>query len=326
MFQPSSSGRSAELLASSNIAANVSFANVSEFGFLPTMLQNFSLNDSSTSIDDMDSTIDTNFQLVFRKMMKKDPITKVKALQEFSGLLSDAEVGTVKGILPFWPRLYNNLSTDVEHRVREATQNAQLALVNKAGKSIAPFLKQIAATWITSQYDTYAPAASTACTSFQKAFPSHKLQDVFNFCQNEILDYITKNLTVHTASTMSNPQSNSPEECEAKFQRVIVSSLKGYALYLSRITADHLKEASNKNTALIENSKFWSYHKHKTPAIRAAWFEALSTILQFAPELLANVEKQTATSALQTLDETESIVLPHLWATVLLITQRIANW
>lgn len=290
------------------------------------MLQNFTLNDSSTSIDDMDSTIDTNFQLVFRKMMKKDPITKVKALQEFSGLLADSEVNTIKGILPFWPRLYNNLSTDVEHRVREATQNAQLALVNKAGKSIAPFLKQIAATWITSQYDTYAPAASVACTSFQKAFPSHKLQDVFNFCQIEILDYITKNLTIHTPTTMSSPQSNSPEECEAKYQRVIICSLKGYALYLSRITVEHLQESSNKNTALIENTKFWSYHKHKIPAIRSAWFEALSALLQFAPEFLINVEKQTATSAFQTLDETESIVLPHLWASILLVTQKIPNW
>lgn len=171
------------------------------------MLQNFSLaGDSSASVDDMDAAIDTNYQLVFRKMMKKDPITKVKALQEFNELVANSEVVTIKSVLPFWPRLYNNLSTDVEHRVREAAQNAQFALVNKAGKSIAPYLKQIAPAWITSQYDTYAPAASVASASFQKAFPSHKLQDVFNFCQNEILDYVTKNLTVFTATTLSNPQ------------------------------------------------------------------------------------------------------------------------
>lgn len=207
VLQPSSSGRSAELLATSNIPSSVGFANVTEFGFLPTMLQNFSLAaDSGASVDDMDSGIDTNYQLVFRKMMKKDPITKVKALQEFNELVMGSEVATVKSILPFWPRLYNNLSTDVEHRVREAAQNAQFALVNKAGKSIAPYLKQIAPAWITSQYDTYAPAASVASASFQKAFPPHKLQDVFNFCQNEILDYVTKNLTFFTATTLSNPQ------------------------------------------------------------------------------------------------------------------------
>lgn len=99
----------------------------------------------------MDSTLDTNYQLVFRKMMKKDPITKVKALQEFTELVLKTETNTVKSILPFWPRLYNNLSTDTEHRVREAAQQAQAALMNQAGKNIAPYLRQIAPAWISSQ-------------------------------------------------------------------------------------------------------------------------------------------------------------------------------
>lgn len=179
---------------------------MSDFGFLPAMVSGLQHTENQSPTDDMDSTVDTNYQLVFRKMTKKDSTTKVKALQEFAELLSKTESADIKAILPFWPRLYNNLATDVEHRVREAAQQAQLALVNQAGKSIAPYLKQIAPSWITSQYDTYAPAASIAAASFQKAFPKHKQQDVFNFCQNEVLDYIIKYLTVYTANTLSNPQ------------------------------------------------------------------------------------------------------------------------
>lgn len=193
-------------MASSTIPTTVGFSNVTEYGFLPTMLQGFSLTENITFPDEMDASVDTNYQLVFRKMTKKDPITKVKALQEFAELILKTDATAVKAILPFWPRLYNNLSTDVEHRVREAAQQAQAAVVSQAGKSIAPYLKQLASTWITSQYDTYAPAASIAASSFEKAFPKHKLQDVFNFCQNEILDYIIKNLTFFTATTLSNPQ------------------------------------------------------------------------------------------------------------------------
>lgn len=170
------------------------------------MVSGLNVADNASTTDDMDASVDTNYQLVFRKMTKKDPTTKVKALQEFAELLSRTEVADIKAILPFWPRLYNNLSTDVEHRVREAAQQAQSSLINQAGKSIAPYLKQIAASWITSQYDTYAPAASIAAASFQKAFPKHKQQDVFNFCQGEILDYIIKYLTYYTATTLSNPQ------------------------------------------------------------------------------------------------------------------------
>lgn len=170
-------------------------------------MQEASFTDNgSSSIEDMDPTLDTSYQMVFRKMTKKDPITKVKAIEEFNELLSKTKLNTIKSILPFWPRLYNNLSTDVEHRVREAAQQAQLTLMKQAGKNIAPYLKQITPAWITSQYDTYAPAASIAVQSFQLTFPAQKMQDVLAFCQNEILDYITKNLIVHTAATLSNPQ------------------------------------------------------------------------------------------------------------------------
>lgn len=92
------------------------------------------------------------------------------------------------------------------------------------------------------------------------------------------------------------------------------------------MSPEQLQEASNKNTALIENAKFWSYHKHKNPGIRAAWFEALTSLLQFAPSFLDKFEKQTATSALQNLDETETVVLPHVWSAILLVTQHIPVW
>lgn len=156
-----------------------------------------------TMPDEIDSSIDSNYQIVLRKMSKKDPITKVKALLEFAELVSTSEMETVSSILPFWPRLYLLLSTDVEHRVREASQQAQAAVSLKCGKNIAPYLRQLAPSWITSQYDTYAPAASVASSSFQKAFRPNKQQEVFNFCQNEILEYIIKNLTVFTPTTLT---------------------------------------------------------------------------------------------------------------------------
>lgn len=106
---------------------------------------------------------------------------------------------------------------------------------------------------------------------------------------------------------------------------MLISSLKGYALYLLKISAEHMKEASNKNTALIENPKFWSYLKHKNPGIRAAWFEAISALLQSTIDL-TKFEKQLAVAALHNIDEAETIVLPHIWTAVLLIMQRISEW
>ncbi|XP_058829891.1 E3 ubiquitin-protein ligase listerin isoform X2 [Topomyia yanbarensis] len=276
--------------------------------------------------EDIDPNLDDTFQIVLKKMLKKDPVTKTKALQEFAELIGKSELDVVKAVLPFWPRLYSNLSTDVEHRVRETAQQAQSAVVAKAGKHIAPFLKQLAPAWISAQYDTYAPAASIAGQSFSSAFPPSKLCEVFIFCENEILEYYTKNLTVHSAITLSNPKSHSPEECENKYQRVLIASLRGYALYISKLPEEQLRKSLAKNALLLDNTKFWSYHKHKTPAIRAAWFEVISAILQFVPFLVEQHQPQIATSVFQAMDETDPTVVMHVWSSIVLVQTKIPNW
>lgn len=117
-----------------------------------------------------------------------------------------------------------------------------------------------------------------------------------------------------------------PEECEAKYQRIVTCSLKGYALYLSKMSEDMLKEASNKNILLIDNPKFWGFHKHKSGHLRAAWFETLSSLLQYAPDFIENHHQQATQCALQSLDESEPVVLPHVWSAILLVTQKVPNW
>uniref|UniRef100_A0A6B2EBW1 E3 ubiquitin-protein ligase listerin n=1 Tax=Phlebotomus kandelakii TaxID=1109342 RepID=A0A6B2EBW1_9DIPT len=320
--RPSSSGRSAELLGTA-MPPFVGFAAVENCGFVP-MVSGF-LSSEPIS-DEIDANVDVNYQLILRKMSKKDPITKTKALQEFSDLVMTSDVDLLKTILPFWPRLYINLATDVEHRVREGAQQAHGALAGKTGKYIAPYLKQLAPVWIASQYDSYAPAASFATASFQRAFPPHKLKEVFGFCQSEILDYVTKILTVHTATTLSNAKSYTPEECEAKYQRTVTGCLQGYAMYLQTVSEENLSEVANKNTTLIENQKFWSLHKHKSPNIRSAWYEAISAVVQKIPGQVEKLTAQLVNSVFQNLDEMDPIVLPHLWSAILLVQVNIPSW
>ncbi|XP_058458780.1 E3 ubiquitin-protein ligase listerin [Malaya genurostris] len=319
--KPSSSGRSAEMLGTT-VPTLFGFTTLdsSKIPVVPSFVQ------IESHGEDIDPNLDDTYQIVLKKMLKKDPVTKTKALQEFTELIGKSDLEVVKAVLPFWPRLYSNLSTDVEHRVRETAQQAQSAVVAKAGKHIAPFLKQLAPAWISAQYDTYAPASSIAGQSFNSAFPPSKLCEVFVFCESEILDYYTKNLTVHTAITLSNPKSHSPEECENKYQRVLIASLRGYALYISKLPNEQLKKSVAKNALLLNNTKFWSYHKHKTPAIRAAWFEVISALLQFGTFLIEQHQQQITTSVFQFLDETDPTVVMHVWSSIVLVQTKIAPW
>ncbi|KAJ9575352.1 hypothetical protein L9F63_025698, partial [Diploptera punctata] len=305
--RPSSSGRSAELLG--NTAPTFAgFTAVIDGGFVP-VLPGFTV----TTADEFDPNLNPNFHLVLKKMGKKDSTTKLKALQEFSELIRNSEPEAVKTVLPLWPRLYCHLAVDVEHRVREAAHQAQRAVVLRAKRNLAPYLRQLAGPWFTSQYDTYPPAATAASQAFQDAFPPNKVTEAIIFCQEQILNYIHDNLIVHTPQTLSNATTVTAEEMEAKYQRVIISSLHGYALYLQKLPADQLKAANQANKKILASKKFWKFSKHSSALIRNAWFTVIIALCEKAPDLLADDGSRVALAVFNSLDETDPIVLPTVW-------------
>lgn len=108
---------------------------------------------------------------------------------------------------------------------------------------------------------------------------------------------------------------------------LISNSLRGYALYLEKISHEKLeeKDSTAKNLAIIQSDRFWGLHKNKSHHIRSAFFEALSSLLQNAAFLLKTYEEQL-TCAFKAIDETEPVVLSHVWACVILIQVKIDNW
>ncbi|KAK5649826.1 hypothetical protein RI129_000855 [Pyrocoelia pectoralis] len=314
--RPSSSCRSAELLGTS-IPQFVGFSAIKE----STVMSGFAL-----TADDIDSSIDPNFQLVLKKMSKKDATTKSKALQEFTELVKTSDIEVVKAVLPFWPRLYCALATDTEHKVREATHVAHHQVVLKSKRNLAPYLKQFAGPWFTSQYDTYAPAATAATKSFQDAFPKNKIKEAILYCQEEILLYICENLTIHTAETLSNPKITSPEDAEAKYQRVLISSLHGYALYLQQLCTKEIENQEELNIKIISDNKFWKFVKHKVLSIKSAWFCVITSLCQKSPNFLTKEFARIVGSVFSHLDESEPTVVQSLWEAILSVLSTIKEW
>ncbi|KAG5874665.1 hypothetical protein JTB14_012946 [Gonioctena quinquepunctata] len=313
--RPSSSGRSAELLGSS-IPQFIGFSGIkdSALGFCLATTEEF------------DASLDPNIQVVLKKITKKDNTTKIKGLQELADLIKNSEQEAVKSVLLVWPRFYNTLATDIDNGVREATHNVHHQIVLKAKRNIAPHLKQLMAPWFTSQYDTYAPAASAASQAFKDAFPPNKIQDAIAFCQEEILHYLTDNILVQTAQTLSNTKQVSAEEAEAKYERVLISCLQGYCLYLEKVSVEHIENAGTSNNHIVSNGKFWKLAKHKVAHIRTAWFKTLSVICQKAPFLLEGKESHVVGTVFGNLEETDPTVLPCVWEATLLTMSTIKEW
>ncbi|XP_076655771.1 E3 ubiquitin-protein ligase listerin [Halictus rubicundus] len=319
--RPSNSSRSAELLGTA-MPKFVGFSAVNDGGYVP-VLPGLSL--CSTNDVEMNS-VDSNFQIVLKKMNKKDATTKCKALLEFAVLCKDSELSAVEGMLPFWPRLYCVLAIDVEHRVREAAQIAHAAVVKRVGKGIAMYLKQLAGAWFTSQHDTYAPAASAATNSFSSTFPPKKIVDAIVHCQHEILLYICDNITIQTAQSLSLRKNLAAEEMEAKYQRVLIASLQGYSSYLKKVPMEEIEKMSDIHYKIIRNGKFWKLVKYDALPVKTAFFNVLTSLIDNASTLLQDEKKRTVTTIMNSLNETEPALVSAIWESLLVVITKIEDW
>lgn len=162
---------------------------------------------------------------------------------------------------------------------------------------------------------------------FQAAFPTSKEQEVMIFCEKEILMYILDNLISQSVETMTNCKTVSVEDAEAKYERVLLTSLQGYSLYLAKVPAEQIKKSEELNIQIVSHQNFWKLSKYKTMAVQAAFFGVISAIGQNAPFLFETQKNLAVTTIFTNLDKSDPIVLPKIWECLLLITANIeVSW
>ncbi|KAK9968251.1 hypothetical protein ABG768_002585 [Culter alburnus] len=317
--RPSSSGRAADLLARESgvvpgfVGFGVSTSN--DPGYVPAV----------QGAEEIDNLVDADFRMVLRKLSKRDTVTKLKAVQEFGAMCQERQPDVVKGVLPYWPRIYCRISVDHDRRVREATQQAFEQLVLKVKRNLAPYLKSIMGHWLICQCDTYSPAASAASAAFQAAFPLNKQPEAISFCKDEVLNVLQDNLLKETANTLSDPQSVPEEEREAKYIRLLTSSLLALKKLLSVLPEQDRELLNERLTQLITQSKFWKYSKHKSPQVRGAYFELITSMCEHTPQLIQAEAARACSAVLLSIDDTDPMVLPPLWEAVLHILSCVDN-
>uniref|UniRef100_A0A8C5MB69 E3 ubiquitin-protein ligase listerin n=1 Tax=Leptobrachium leishanense TaxID=445787 RepID=A0A8C5MB69_9ANUR len=316
--RPSSSGQAAELLAkeSGTVPGFIGFgSSQSDLGYVPAI----------QGAEEVDSLVDADFRMVLRKLSKRDVTTKLKAMQEFGAMCKEREIKAVRGVLPYWPRNYCKISLDHDRRVREATQQAFEQLILKVKKYLAPHLKSLMGYWLVAQCDTYSPAASAAKVAFEAAFPPHKQPEALAFCKEEILNVLLDNLSKETPDTLSDPQTVPDEERESKYYRVVTCSLLALKKLMCTVPSSETSSLSERIAYLLSQSKFWKYSKHKTPSIRSAFFELMSSLCQHLPAALKPEASRLCPAVLLSIDDSDAVVCPALWEAVLYTVTTIED-
>uniref|UniRef100_A0A6I8PFP8 E3 ubiquitin-protein ligase listerin n=1 Tax=Ornithorhynchus anatinus TaxID=9258 RepID=A0A6I8PFP8_ORNAN len=310
--RPSSSGRAAELLARERgtVPGFLGFGtSPGEPGYVPAV----------QGAEETDGPVEADFRVVLRKLSKKDVTTRLKATQEFGAMCRERDAETVRGVLPYWPRIYCKISLDHDRRVREAAQRALERLVTKVRKHLAPHLKSLMGFWLMAQCDPHPPAASAARLAFEAAFPPGRQADAVAFCLDEILGTLRDHLLKETPDTVSDPQTVPEEERKTKFFRILTCSLSALKRLLGLLPSAEVGSAEDKLKPLLSQAKFWKYGRHEAPQVRAAFFELASALCRHAPRTARERAARLCPAVLLGLDDGDPLVCPALWEAALYV-------
>uniref|UniRef100_A0A0D9VAZ7 E3 ubiquitin-protein ligase listerin n=1 Tax=Leersia perrieri TaxID=77586 RepID=A0A0D9VAZ7_9ORYZ len=243
--------------------------------------------------------VDSEVLQHLRRLGRKDPTTKLKALSTLSMLFAQKPGEEVVQIVPQWAFEYKRLLLDYNREVRRGTHETMSSLVKTVKKGLAPHLKSLMGPWWFSQFDPSLEVAQAARHSFEAAFPqSDKRLDALMLCVKETFLHLNENLklTTQALSDKATPM----DELEDMHQRVISSSLLAMATLIDILLGVKLQNcdrdsSSSENKSLSKvlsatlssaesafsiHKYFLDFLKSKCAIIRSASYTLLTSYIK----------------------------------------------
>ncbi|KAL9169500.1 hypothetical protein ABFS82_04G082900 [Erythranthe guttata] len=333
--RPSSSSTAASLLPSGVTA--VGFG-----GYVGSSPVNSSLASTPDAVPFTD--IDGEVAQHLKRLSRKDPITKLKALTSLSQLIRQKEAKEIVTIIPQWAFEYKKLLMDYNREVRRATHETMTNLVSAVG-DLAPHLKPLIGPWWFSQFDSVSEVSQAAKRSFQAAFPAQERRvDALMLYSSEIFTYIEDNLKL-TPQSLSD-KATASDELEEMHQQVLSSSLLALAALLDVFLYSHsekpgpenvtgeLKHAVKARTIAVSSAeKLCSSHKYfqdflksQSPAIRSAAYSVVKSCIKNIPNAISEGDmKMLAGTILGSFQEKNPACHSSMWETVLLFSRTFPD-
>ncbi|KQK11843.1 E3 ubiquitin-protein ligase listerin [Brachypodium distachyon] len=277
-----------------------------------------------------------------RRLGRKDPTTKLKALSTLSMLFAQKPGEEVVQIVPQWAFEYKRLLLDYNRDVRRATNDTMSSLVMAVKKGLAPHLKSLMGPWWFSQFDPAAEVAQAARRSFEAAFPqSDRRLDALMLCVKETFVHLNDNLklTTQALSDKATPM----DELEDMHQRVISSSLLAMATLIDILLGVKLQNygddsanteskyhskvrsttLSSAETAFSMHKYFLDFLKSKSAVIRSATYSLLTSYIKYVPHVFNEEAMKILTSTvLGAFHEKDPLCHSSMWDTILVFSRR----
>ncbi|KAG0481153.1 hypothetical protein HPP92_012011 [Vanilla planifolia] len=334
--QKGEGGRGKNRASSSSFAASLVPAGVSSVGFGGYLGSSRIEHSSTTEESPSNLGVDSELAQHLKRLGRKDPTTKVKALMALCVLFKEKPGEEIVHILPLWVYEYKRLLLDYNREVRQAAHDTMTSIVAVVRKGLAPHLKSLMGPWWFAQFDPVPEVSQAARFSLEAAFvTSERRLDALILYVNEIFSYLDENLKLtHAMSDKATPA----DEIEDMHQRVISSSLLAISTLIDILLGKKLETTSEDmnheqklaSKALITvaasaenlfsvNNCFLDFFKHKNPSVRSATYSTLSAYMKCIPHAYNEGNKASLSAfILGSLQEKDMSCHSSMWDMILL--------
>ncbi|KAL2061873.1 hypothetical protein VTL71DRAFT_7251 [Oculimacula yallundae] len=234
---------------------------------------------------------DANVVVAFKNLSKKDGTTKSKALEDLRTYVQahpfEQDGGVEDAVLEAWVKFYPRISIDNSRRVRELSHILQFELLKSARKRMEKYIPKIVGTWLGGTYDrdrAVARAANDGTKSFLDT-PA-KMALFYKRCETSILEYAQEALE-ETAQTLSDERTMSHDDMQAKYFRVIGSSISLFSNLLATLDKDVISKHQEKyEETLSGNKKLWAFASCEDAFVRRATDQLMAVCMAKLPSII----------------------------------------
>ncbi|OWP03493.1 hypothetical protein B2J93_7511 [Marssonina coronariae] len=276
---------------------------------------------------------DAHVVVAFKNLSKKDGTTKAKALEDLRTYVLahpyEQDGGVEDAVLEAWVKYYPRISIDNYRRVRELSHNLQYELLKSARKRMEKYIPKMVGSWLGGAYDRDRAVARAASDGTKSFLDTHAKMIIFyRRCEAPILDYAREALE-EKPQTLSDERTMSPDDMQAKYFRVIGSSIFLITNLLSTLDREDILKHQDKYKAVLSgNKKLWSFASCDDAFVRRAVSQLLATsltklslVIEYDLEVISHafiaegLNSSQASSAFQLLDVLDILTskYPQIW-------------
>eukprot|EP00981_Chlorochromonas_danica_P007037 scaffold1534_cov158-Ochromonas_danica.AAC.9 len=247
-----------------------------------------------------------------KKALKKDMVTKVKAIQEITQIISSestSEGNLIPDFLSFFTYLFGKVALENEWTVRERLGQLLSVLVSKDKQALTPHMKDIIGPWFQLICDPVPEVSERFRNAFTAAIPTKKRRPVVLHLIHALMAHAMKFLSISDQELRELSVGNSAEELEEKKDRLLQSNITAFKEIISILAVSNSDENSPsyeifKNTfrSLIADKTLLKHGSSKMWAVRKAVFEVLIAAAAYQPTLLSDNVSMVAKCLVDGLD------------------------